>query len=143
MEILCFPFIAFRHVLWFPPKLQKQACLDRLRRFSDSVFLHCWHFFRWLLFVFPIILFHFSPEHQRKNCTHTLDSLSLFFSSVFKKQENILFSSRNNKYTIFLYEQNAQFTKSWPSAPHPTEQHCPAVCIQLIYNRVIVVISML
>lgn len=39
-------------------------------------------------------------------------------SFILKKQENILFSSRNNKYTIFLYEQNAQFTKSGSQVLH-------------------------
>lgn len=55
----------------------------------------------------------------------------------FRKQENIFFSSRNNKYTILLYEQNAQFTKV---APPPT-QHCLTVCVRLMHRTVITVIS--
>ena len=50
-------------------------------------------------------------DSKKKN-HWTLHYFSKFIIFIFfKKQENILFSPRNNKYTIFIYEQNAQFTK--------------------------------
>lgn len=69
----------------------------------------------WFYFVSKIYPWMSRPNNQstgkKEILKHVHSFQTLFFSFIFKMQENILFSSRNNKYTIFLYEQNAQFTK--------------------------------
>lgn len=55
----------------------------------------------------------------RKTFLYTTCFQSLFFSVVLKSKKIYSFF-RNNKYTILLYEQNAQFTKQGANGPSPT-----------------------
>lgn len=79
---------------------------------GESVFLH-----RWLSLggcCWFIIFGHKQSKRSVLWRERNLETTSLVFKVYFffQKQENIFFfSPRNNKYTIILYEQNAQFTK--------------------------------
>lgn len=47
---------------------------------------------------------------ETKQSQHTSLVLKFYFFHFLQKARKYTLSSRNNKYTIFLYEQNAQFT---------------------------------
>lgn len=68
-----------------------------------SISPHCW-----LPFPFRLAL----PSEVRRKIKHKLFLVFKVYFLFFRKQENIFFFfTQENKYTILLYEQNAQFTK--------------------------------
>lgn len=62
---------------------------------------------------------------------HSISLQTVFIYVLFQKARKYTLSSRNNKYTIFLYEQNAQFTK-W----HLSASLCEGKCLTqyLVYS---------